>query len=332
MSLFAKKTKSRKLLIFLLSVVVLIFAVYFAMGFISGKKSVNEPSTDNPITLQDKENCQLAFVALADTQLYPAVNDMRMLEYGFKDMANAECEFDALLIAGDIAEMGDKRTYKNIWEEIDKSIFANKNVLLATGNHDIRIRYKRNTKLVMNKAGEYNNREINTPYYSQDINGYTFIVMNSDAWQFEKAIISDEQLSFLDSEIARGTKGGKPVFVICHQPLTNTHGLPEVWKNGDLGEDSAQVKEIFTKYKNVFYLNGHLHDGIYENSLEIFDEEKGVYSINLPSFGPVNDYGEYLQRGLGNFVEVYSDRVVFTARDFLAGEPLEGYTKTFELK
>ena len=156
--------------------------------------------------------------------------------------------------------------------------------------------------------------------------------MNSDAWQLEKAVISDEQLEFLDSELERGTKDGKPAFVICHQPLTDTHGLPEVWENGDLGKDSPEVRAVMTKYKNVFYLNGHLHDGVYERSLEVLDEENGVYSINLPAYGPENDYGKYLQPGLGDYVEVYDDRVVFTARDFAAGKSLEGYTKTFELK
>ena len=60
-------------------------------------------------------------------------------------------------------------------------------------------------------------------------------------------------------------------------------------------------------------------------------EEKGVYSINLPAYGRENDYGKFLQSGLGAFVEVYDDSVVFTARDFCAGETLENMTYTFEL-
>ena len=94
----------------------------------------------------------------------------------------------------------------------------------------------------------------------------------------------------------------------------------------------ADTKEaVLEKYKNVFYINGHLHDGVYENSLEVLNEENGVYSINLPAYGRENDYGEFLQDGLGTYVEVYDDEVIFTARDFKAGKSLEGYTKTFEL-
>lgn len=307
-------------------VISIVFTICLGTGIVTG------PATDDVITFQDKENCQLAFVALADTQLWPTDFHSYALECGLKDMSRADGEFDALLIAGDITEMGDKDTFEVIWDKIDNSIFASKPVLLASGNHDIRLNYDGNMKLITDKAGEYLGKEIDKPYYSYDVEGYTFIVMNSDAWQLEKAVISDEQLQFIDSELARGTKDGKPVFVVCHQPLTDTHGLPEVWENGDLGKDSAKVRAVFEKYENVFYLNGHLHDGVYEKSLEVLNEEKGVYSVNLPSFGPENDYGKFLQPGLGDYVEVYSDRVVFTVRDFKAGKNIEGYTYSFYLK
>ena len=182
----------------------------------------------------------------------------------------------------------------------------------------------------MSKNSENLGIEIDKPYFSYEVKGYKFIVMGSDTWEFEKAGISQEQLDFIDSELAAAN--GKPSFVVCHQPLANTHGLPEVWKNGDLGKDSEAVKAVLMKHSNVFYLNGHLHDGVYEKSLEVFDAEKGVYSINLPSFGKDNDYGKFAQTGLGTYVELYDDCVVFTARDFARGENLEGCTYTFDIK
>ena len=289
-------------------------------------------ATDDPIAFQNAEECQMAFVALADVHVRETKINTYYLEAGLTDMGNSDGEFDALVIAGDLSEFGDGYSYDALWEKLDGSIFADKPILLATGNHDIRLAYESQTELIIGKAAEYLGEVLEKPYYSYDVEGYTFIVLGSDAWQLEKAVISDEQLSFLDGELARATKDGKPAFVICHQPLADTHGLPEVWENGDLGADSQAVYDVLTKYENVFYLNGHLHDGIYENSLEVFDEEKGVYSINLPAYGRENDYGKYLQPGLGVYVEVYEDCVVFTARDFRAGDSLEGMSYTFELK
>lgn len=287
-------------------------------------------SEKTPIEFVDADNCKMAFVAFADTHIRDTAFQPHLFENGLKDIDNSKDEFDAFLIAGDIAEMGDGPSYDITWNLIDNSEIGKKPVMLATGNHDIRLAYEYQTKLIMGKAGEYLGMEIDKPYYSYEVNGYKFIVMGSDAWQLEKATISKEQLKFIDDELTAAD--GKPAFVICHQPLANTHGLPEVWKNGDLGEDSAAVKAVLTKHSNVFYINGHLHDGVYENSLEILDEEKGVYSINLPAFGKENDYGKFAQNGLGTYVEVYQDSVVFTARDFARGENLEGCTYTFEIK
>lgn len=301
----------------------IILSVLMAFGVITG------PATDDPIVLKDEENVNLAVVAFADTHIRPTGISPYNFECALEDIENSGVDFDAFLVAGDLSELGDDISYELMWDALDKTEIDN--ILLATGNHDVRVVYDLRTEQIIDKTNGFLGTEIDKPYYSYDINGYTFIVMGSDSRLFEKAVISDEQLAFIDAELERATKDGKPAFVMCHQPLENTHGLPEVWKNGGIGEQSEKVREILVKYKNVFFLNGHLHDGVYENSLEILDEEKGVYSVNLPAFGKENDYGKFLQPGLGTYFEIYDDEVVFTARDFRAGKSLEGCTKSFEL-
>lgn len=301
----------------------IILSVLMAFGVITG------PATDDPIVLKDEENVNLAVVAFADTHIRPTGISPYNFECALDDIENSDVDFDAFLIAGDLSELGDDISYELMWDALDKTEIDN--ILLATGNHDVRVVYDLRTEQIIDKTNSFLGTEIDKPYYSYDINGYTFIVMGSDSRLFEKAVISDEQLAFIDAELERATKDGKPAFVMCHQPLENTHGLPEVWKNGGIGEQSENVREILVKYKNVFFLNGHLHDGVYENSLEVLDEEKGVYSVNLPAFGKENDYGKFLQPGLGTYFEIYDDEVVFTARDFRAGKSLEGCTKSFEL-
>ena len=301
--------------------IVLTFLLTF--GVITG------PATEDPITFADEENVNLAVVAFADTHIRPTGISPYDFECGLEDIENSGVDFDALLIAGDISELGDDVSYELMWEALDKTEIDN--ILLATGNHDVRVVYDLRTEQIIDKTNSFLGTEIEKPYYSYDINGYTFIVMGSDRQLFEKAVISDEQLAFIDAELERATADGKPAFVMCHQPLENTHGLPEVWKNGGIGEQSEKVREILVRYNNVFFLNGHLHDGVYENSLEVLDEEKGVYSINLPAYGKENDYGSFLQPGLGTYFEVYDDEIVFTARDFRAGKSLEGCTMAFTL-
>ncbi len=309
----------------------IVMTIALGFGWVSG------PAVDQPITFQDAENVQMSAVLWADTHSSSTGFNPYYLDCGFEDIANSGLDFDALVIAGDISEFGDGPSYEIVWDAIDKSVMKDDAILLATGNHDIRLDYNGQTSMIMGKAAEYLDITIDKPYYSYDVNGYTFIVMGSDEWQFEKAVISDEQLAFIDSELARATADGKPAFVVCHQSLSETHGLPEVWENGDLGTDSSKVKDVLVKYNNVFYISGHLHDGVYENSLNVLDAENGVYSVNLPAYGKDNDYGPYAQVGLGTYLEVYADRVVFTARDFHAGLRLtdsngDNMTRTFYLK
>lgn len=312
----------------ILQVITNILTIVFAFTNLFG--GTIRLSTENPIKLVDPDNCTMSFVAFADTHLRDTAFQPHLFANGLADIDNAETPFDALVIAGDISEFGDGPSYDVTWAALDNSEIGKKPVLLATGNHDIRLAYEYQTNLIMERNEKALGIEIDKPYYSYEVEGYKFIVMGSDTWEFEKAGISEEQLDFIDAELAAAN--GKPAFVVCHQPLADTHGLPEVWKNGDLGKDSEAVKEVLMKHKNVFYLNGHLHDGVYEKSLEIFDEEKGVYSINLPAFGKDNDYGKYSQTGLGTYVEVYDDEVIFTPRDFARGENLGDYTYTFEIK
>jgi hypothetical protein len=121
------------------------------------------------------------------------------------------------------------------------------------GNHDVRLQYGRNQKIIMNKVNEYLNIDTNKKsYYSYDVNGYTIIVIGTEKRVLEKAYISKEQIEFLRKELERGTKDNKPVFVMCHQAFAFTHGLPEVWKTGDMGEQSDEVRKVMEQFKNVF--------------------------------------------------------------------------------
>ena len=274
----------------------------------------------------------MAAVILSDTHIADNAFSGYNLECGLEDIRNSGQKFDALLITGDITDMSDERSF-DITRDIIRNAGLFDNVVFAAGNHDIRFVYDKRIPYILKTQSELLNKEITTPYYSHDVNGYTVIVINSDEHQVERAVISDAQLSFIDSELARATAEGKPAFVIAHQPLADTHGLPEYWATGgDLGEQSYKVREILTKYKNVFYFSGHLHTGIYDKSLLTLNEENGVYSINLAAFGKGNARGKYDQKGLGVYMEVYDGEVVFTARDFVAGKALDGYSRTFTLK
>lgn len=308
-----------------------IFATINSMLFIVYSLFTPAPSTADPITFKDTDSVNMSFVVYADPQIMPLGYHQVYLENGFEDIKNSGLNFDAFVVAGDLTENGDKGSYDIYFECMENS--GMNNIVLATGNHDLRINYNYNLSMIMGKVEEYLGVATEKPYYSYYVKGYTFIVLGSEKMLADEAYISDEQLAFLDSELARATQDGKPAFVVCHQPLTYTHGTPTTaFGNGDLGDQSPQVREILEKYTNVFFLTGHLHDGVSEKSLEVLNAENGVYSLNLPAYGRPNEVGEFRQMGLGTYAEVYDDEIIFTARDFVKGENLEGMTMSFTLK
>lgn len=288
-------------------------------------------SKKTPIVFEDSANVLLSAAIIADTHLPNREKAEMNLNNVFVDIANSPEKFDAFLMAGDIVDYGTKNEYTRFFRPLDNQNVIS-NILVTMGNHDARFFYNQNSKIVMKKVEEY--LKINTngkSYYSYDINGYTFIIICTEKAVLEKAYISDEQIAFLDKELARGTKDGKPVFVMCHQPFANTHGLPEVWETGDLGEQNDAVRAVMEKHKNVFFINGHLHGGIYKNVQETINEENGVYSISIPGYRKPNNFG-IQDCGVGYFMEVYADKIVFRARKFITGEYITGDFTRLEYK
>ena len=268
---------------------------------------------------------------IADTHLPNRESASANLNNFFLDAEKSGAEYDAMLMAGDIADWGFNSEYDRVFDVMDKQTAVPK-IFLTMGNHDVRVFFKNSRKRVMERVDRYLGIETKgKTYYSYDIKGYTFIVICTERRLLEKASLTKEQIDFLDKELARATKDGKPVFVMCHQAFKNTHGLPEVWKTGDMGEESDEVRAVMEKYKNVFFINGHLHGGIFEKTLEVLKEENNVYSLSVPGYRKENNFG-IKDCGTGYYAEVYDDRVVFTARKFISGEYIDGdYTK-FEIK
>ena len=310
----------------------------FVTKYINQLKAINPKydeifsiSSDEPLEFLEGDNVRVSFASIADTHLVDNEAATVNLNNFFTDLANSKNRFDAVLMAGDIAEYGRNKEYNRFFRVFDN--FKNDYKLFITmGNHDVRFTFGKNQKIIMNKVEEYLGIKTNgKSFYSYDINGYTFIVIGTEKRVLEKAHITKEQIDFLDKELKRATKDGKPAFVMCHQAFAETHGLPEVWKTGDMGEQNDDVRAVMEKYKNVFFINGHLHGGVFEKTFEVLNEENGVYSLSVPGYRKKNNFG-YTDCGTGYYGEVYDDKVVFTARKFVEGKRVEAEYSKFVLE
>ncbi len=304
---------------------------------------VTTPATGD-ILRNISDDVNIDFVLTGDTQVcdYMPEREANLISFS-EDMMNAEIGLDAFLIVGDIAENGMQEEYDRITSHI--SGWNVENYIMCTGNHDIRLRdFEQSKERFLNFMNALNSEENakDNVFFKYEVNGYTFLSIASDEMRFEEAHFSNEQLQWLNIELKEATKSGKPVFVLCHQSLAESHGLPNTWGSanstpedttlptyvrkdsydltGSIGEQSNDIYDIISKYKNVFFLTGHLHTGFGKYTYQTISEENNVQGINVPSVGIDNKDGVYNNPGTGLFVEVTDSQVIFYARDFRNGK------------
>lgn len=276
-----------------------------------------------PIELDPK--AKLNLIVWADSQI-STVSRLRTdrVRAAVSDILRAKSKFDALLLLGDITEYGKRSEYQvlhNLLEPMSDSV---RNILAVPGNHDIRLRnfdrqqakfadFLRSLKNgIAPDGGKY--------YYSHTIKGYKFIMLGADRAAFEGSYISDEQLRWLDRELQSERGKNQPVFVLNHQPIKNTNGLPVTflgggsWR-GSVGNESGKLSAVLRKYPNVVFLTGHLH---YCTSAYTY-EYCGFHAISVPTIGVVN-HGDYSKFTQGYIFSVYEDKLIARARVFGEGK------------
>lgn len=281
---------------------------------------------------------RLTFAAWGDPQIsnYMSSREEHIVASAL-DLKNSQSVIDAMVIAGDITENASDNEYDSIAKYLTGTGVGA--FITAEGNHDIRLGNYNDAK---SKFVSFTNRinsavgssiNIDGMHYSCTVKGYKFIVLGSDDTEFEESYISNSQLKWLDSQLASSTKSGKPVFVVMHQPLKDTHGLPDTWGSSDdsagsVGDQSDKIKDILNKYKNVVLITGHLHTGFGQYS---YEKIGNINSVNLPSIGVDNESGSYNKNGLGYITEVYDNEVVFRARNFEEGVYVPEYDIKIQL-
>lgn len=293
----------------------------------------------------DSETVKLNFATIADVHVENDIARAGLFGLGLDDMQNSGNSFDALVMCGDNTNHGYRTEYEAL-ENLFSDYTPAKQILIATGNHDTWTRGEAGDEypaIFCEYASKFSGLEITKPYYSTNLNGYSFIFLASEA-DGTSAYFSPEQLSWLRAEMDKATADGLPVFVITHWPFNGTHGLPYTFEydkdapddEGGMGDQSAAVDEILKAYKNVFMISGHIHSGLTNDltddicGFSSVENDGSFHSINLPSYNLAFTKGNVFN-GMGFQVEVYEKEVVFRARNFALGMFYPDYDFTFEL-
>lgn len=306
-----------------------------------------------PVIDTKEEDCNLTLEMISDIH----IENTELFRQGFlicglKNLQRAECNIDAVVVPGDITNYADDESMAKYYEIIRK--YSPAQVITAAGNHDIghagdgdRTTMTREECMYnfIKYRNEYTGIDSQVNYYSTEVNGYKFIITGDeviDGGCWDAVTMSQEQLDFIDRELAEGTKEGKPVFVISHWPVTGTTSEEIIWPDSGIPttemdpEDGVDIAEILEKYNNVFWISGHMHSGVKSADLadmyELSSAEtvNGVTYINLPCYGIVNSFG-LPYSCTGAQLEVYDDEVIFRPRNFITNNWYETAEMTFSL-
>ena len=242
------------------------------------------------------------------------------------DIANDYSGISALLNCGDYsnyASVSETQGYFNIIAPY-KNDFE---ILTAMGNHDVRW-LSGGWEEAEGRYLEYNQEYMGDvpdgqSYYDKWIDGYHFIVLNTQWDTKDRAYLSPEELDWFEEKLAENASPDKPIFVVLHQPLYDTYTNSNAWP---AGVQDHQIKEILRNYPQTVMFNGHIHDGL--GAIEVKQTDYGIM-VDVPGMNS-NDYGD--GRGqLGFHVTVYDGKVRLDLRDYANDEWVSEYTYEFEI-
>lgn len=299
-----------------------------------------------PIIDTARDNCNLTAELISDVHIeqYDVFRKV-FLTVGLSNLKHAQADVDAVVIAGDLTNYADEISLASYYDILKR--YSHAPVISAAGNHDIGHVGDRDVTDITREEAKanfirYNNEYLGTAvtenYYSYEVNGYKFIVLGDDVidgGHWDAMDMSDEQLAFLDEELA--SANGEPVFVVCHWPVDGMNGQDIIYPDSSIELENNDIKTIMEKYPNVFYISGHIHGGIKSTAAAEFcemsnvEQLNGVTYVSLPTYGIVNSFG-YPWSATGIQMEVYDDQVIFRPRNFVTNAWFTNAVFTVDVK
>ncbi len=227
----------------------------------------------------------------------------------------------AIVMAGDITNAGHVLEYGHLKRLLNFYAKGIK-VVPQMGNHDGRGTsiypfYEEGLELFLDFC-DFCGIKTKKPYFTTDIHGYTFIVLGPEKTVHNESYITEEQISWLDEQLEKASKIGKPVFIVNHQPPNNRNGVNvHSVGAGGIGENSDIVDNTLLKHAEkglkMLYVSGHMHR---QDEYSFEKAHDNLYYLNLDTL-------EY-KKGLGYKMEVKGNDIHLEGFDFVKNTSVEG--------
>ena len=207
-------------------------------------------------------------------------------------------------ICGDLTNNGYPFQMKQVLTQLQEFPI---HILPALGNHDLYNLFSRTQNRIHPEYRKLLPRHAESIYFDRYVEGIHFYILNSERPSKNDMILTKKQVDWLLNGLKQDDKN-KPVCIIAHQPLQDTHVMSEDHTGT---QQHLQVDMLKDVHPHIIFISGHLH-----NSFALCEvlARRNLFLINLPSFVRI-EHGDS-QDQIGFQLRFYADFLYLRTRDY----------------
>ncbi|WP_394241053.1 LamG-like jellyroll fold domain-containing protein [Vibrio astriarenae] len=275
--------------------------------------AITEDQMSKPKTygylLKENEEPLLKMVAFGDIHVSDYATNTARWEYFFDVVESLTGTPDIITVQGDFIN-DQAHSHYNVRELFEENVsrlgYNDTDIVFTIGNHDVSVQ----AMLDAYPQEWFNANE--GGYFAQDIQGYPFIILNSNTVQGD-----EEQQEWLAKELDKATQRhgyGTPLFIMLHHPITGT-------VMGGAQATNPVLNDLLAEYPNAVVLSGHSHlnvndqryiwqgdySAINTGSMSYLESAHGYYKLTSEGLTNAPEFEHAVQQSL--IVEIYEDRI-----------------------
>ena len=207
-------------------------------------------------------------------------------------------------ICGDLTNNGYPFQMKQVLTQLQEFPI---HILPALGNHDLYNLFSRTQNRIHPEYRKLLPRHAESIYFDRFVEGIHFYILNSERPSKNDMILTKKQVDWLLNGLKQDDKN-KPVCIIAHQPLQDTHVMSEDHTGT---QQHLQVDMLKDVHPHIIFISGHLH-----NSFALCEvlARRNLFLINLPSFVRI-EHGDS-QDQIGFNLRFSADFLYLRTRDY----------------
>lgn len=265
------------------------------------------PTTNSYRHRMKNDRCLLTFEIISDLHVTLPMY-VSSLNRALEDIWTRKTK--TLVILGDLSSNGFPFQLKQCLTQLKEYPLR---YLIALGNHDT---YHRKDPKQVHIHPLYKELVLQGHthiYYDIYVEGFHFYILNSEQSDASNAYYSTQQLYWLKEHLQQDDQD-KPVFVLCHHPMKDTHVHSDE-KKLSMGVQQSDLLRIIKTHPHVFFLSGHIHNSYEQCSIRV---DETIFELDVPSFRKTQ-YGNKKEE-IGFQIQIYHDFLYLRTRDYKQGD------------